>query len=70
MPGQRAHIKTHLEYQVSENVNGFELVITLTGLTSWTSRPARLEAETWEQAMAEAAGQVRALRAVLELPED
>lgn len=59
---------THIEYQVSENVNGFELVVTITSGTSyWTSKPARLEAETWEQAHREAGAQVLALRTTLGL---
>ena len=61
-------MKTHLEAQISENVLGFELTITLTsGTDHWTSRPARLEAETWDEALTEARGQVFALRRTLGL---
>jgi hypothetical protein len=61
-------MKTHLETQVSGTAARFQMVITLTtGESYWTSRPARLQAETREQALAEASGQVRQLRKTLNL---
>jgi hypothetical protein len=59
---------THLEAQISENTEGFELTVTLTSSTTyWTSRPARLEAENWDEALEEATQQVRSLRRTLGL---
>ncbi len=60
-------MNVHTELQVSENGSGgFEMVVTLvTDKSYWTSRPARLEARNWSQAVDEATAQVRQLRAAL-----
>lgn len=58
----------HLECQISETAHGFDLVVTITAGTSrWTSKPARLEAETWDEAHREAGFQLTALRNILGL---
>lgn len=58
----------YIEHQVSETSDGFELVVTISSDNCyWTSRPARLEAETWLQAVQEAGQQVAVLRRTLGL---
>lgn len=59
-------VKTYVEGQIqpTDDGEGFQLVVTISGSNTnhyWTSRPARLNATTHEEAKDKAKEQVKAL---------
>jgi hypothetical protein len=60
-------MKATIEHQIFHEADGFDLILTISNNGNyWTSKPARLDATTWDEAHKEAKEQISALQAALD----